>query len=154
MRVLYSYYYRNYVRMGFSSKGAKSFAPGATLTAYLWVIGWLTGLARYTFNLAFHDSTVDPIFDELRYFFLVVIWILVSYSYLVRKHVDIIHEFDDTPVPEVLKFIVLFLFFCIPSFVISIGLSKSSFLLSTCVISFIYFAFYLGYFRRVLKRSF
>jgi hypothetical protein len=153
MRILYSFYYRNYERLGFSSKGSQSAAPLATLTSYLWVAGWLTGAVRCGFDFVSSIWTIDIIFEELTYFLLVILWILVSYSYLKRRHSDIIEEFRYLPTPDVLDFMMLFIFFCIPSLVISVVLSKSHFLWSTGIVFSIYFLFYHFYFSELLKRS-
>lgn len=151
MRVLYSYSYKNYQRMGYSSKGAKDSAPMANLTAYIWVLGWLTGFARFSFKCLSQFVSIDIEFEKLWFFLMAAVVMFIIYRYLSKRHTEIVDQFEGMHTPDTLDLVLLVLFFCLPSLMLSIIFSKSHFLIVTILLIVIYYAFYSFYFKKRLR---
>ena len=152
--VLYCYFYKNYLRMGKSEDYAKLWAPTSAVGSLLGIIFLFIHPLDIICNYLMRETNaLAPEGCGIIYLSFFLLLVIIGASFLRRKGHKILIDMNDVNIPKIPILLCVALLFILPPVLISISLGKYHFYLASALIAIYYTAFYMIYFRRVLKRQ-
>ncbi|WP_139351386.1 hypothetical protein [Rhodanobacter sp. B05] len=152
MCVFYYYFYENYLRMGRAESYAKGWASISAINLFLGPLSLLIIPVDLVNNFAAKNNMVylrDG--GEILFLILAFSLMFLGNSLLRRNHSFILASMTGINLPELPVILSVVLLFGMPLIMIPVTLYKNHAIYAFIFICFYYSAFYVAYFRRLLK---